>query len=130
MQITRAQRSAVAERITQLERSFYGRGPSNVKVSVSQDVPVSLVVLSIDSLTAADSVLSARGHREAVIRHHEALHDVTRADFINAVEDVVGSQVHAYLAQVHPDTGHAVRVFIFADSGDSRELDSLDDRDD
>ncbi|WP_165777539.1 Na-translocating system protein MpsC family protein [Amycolatopsis antarctica] len=125
MQITRAQRNAVADRIIQLERSFYGRGPSSVKVSVSQDEPVSLVVLSIDSLTAADSVLSDRGYREAVLRHHEALHEATRADFIGAVEDVVEARVHAYLAQVHPTTGHAVRVFIFADLGDSLELDNL-----
>lgn len=123
VEINRSQRTAVAERITQLERSFYGRGPSNVKVSVSQDDPVSLVVLSIDSLTAADSVLGERGYREAVVRHHEALHEATRADFIGAVEDVVGTPVHAYLAQVHPMTGHAVRVFIFADLGDTVELD-------
>lgn len=122
MEITRSQRTAVAERITQLERAFYGRGPSNVKVSVSQDEPVSLVVLSIDSLTAADSVLSERGYQEAVMRHHEALHEATRADFVGAVEDVVSKRVHAYLAQVHPLTGHAVRVFIFADEGDSVEL--------
>lgn len=125
MQITRAQRNAVAERVTQLERQFYGRGPSNVKVSVSQEEPVSLVVLSIDSLTAADSVLSERGYREAVIRHHEALHEVTRVDFIDAVEEIIDAHVHAYLAQVHPTTGHAVRVFILADLGDSLERDSL-----
>lgn len=123
MEITRAQRTAVAERVTQLERAFYGRGPSNVKVSVSQDDPVSLVVLSIDSLTTGDSVLGERGYREAVVRHHEALHEATRADFIGAVEDVVGARVHAYLAQVHPMTGHAVRVFILAELGDSAELD-------
>jgi uncharacterized protein YbcI len=122
VQITRVQRNAVAERITQLERSFYGRGPSNVKVSVSQEEPVSLVVLSIDSLTAADIVLGERGYREAVLRHHEALHEATRADFISAVEEIVDARVHAYLAQVHPETGHAVRVFIFADLGDSVEL--------
>lgn len=123
MQITRSQRTAVAERVTQLERSFYGRGPSNVKVSVSQEDPISLVVLSIDSLTAADSVLSDRGYREAVLRHHEALHEATRAEFVGAVEEVVEARVHAYLAQVHPTTGHAVRVFIFGDSGESMELD-------
>lgn len=122
MEITRSQRSAVAERITRLERAFYGRGPSNVKVSVSQEDPVSLVVLSIDSLTVGDSVLRERGYREAVLRHHEALHEATRADFIGAVEEVVDARVHAYLAQVHPDTGHAVRVFIFAERGESVEL--------
>ena len=86
----KAQRNAVAEKITSLERTFYGRGPRNVQVSVSDDDPVSLVVLSIDSLTVADAVLGERGHREAVIRHHEALHEATRADFLDAVEGIVG----------------------------------------
>nr|CTQ89699.1 hypothetical protein [Kibdelosporangium sp. MJ126-NF4] len=117
MRITRAQRAAVAEKITSLERSFYGRGPRNVKVSVSDDDPISLVVLSIDSLTVADAVLSERGHKDAVIRHHEALHEATKAEFRQAIEEIVGSPVSAYLAQVHPDTGHAVRVFVFSDLG-------------
>ncbi|MFC0431758.1 DUF2294 domain-containing protein [Kutzneria buriramensis] len=118
MRITRAQRNAVAEKVTSLERSFYGRGPRNVKVSVSDDDPISLVVLSIDSLTVADAVLNERGHQEAVLRHHEALHEATRQDFLVAIEEIVGSPVSAYLAQVHPTTGYAVRVFVFSDLGD------------
>ncbi|CAM3487322.1 DUF2294 domain-containing protein [Kibdelosporangium persicum] len=124
MRITRAQRNAVAEKITSLERSFYGRGPRNVKVSVSDDDPISLVVLSVDSLTVADSVLSARGHKEDVIRHHEALHEATKADFLEAIEEIVGSPVSAYLAQVHPSTGYAVRVFVFSDLGDFDDPDT------
>lgn len=115
MRITKAQRNAVAERVTSLERAFYGRGPRNVQVSVSDDDPVSLVVLSIDSLTVADAVLNERGQRDAVLRHHEALHAATRADFLEAIESIVGRSVSAYLAQVHPDTGHAIRVFVFSD---------------
>lgn len=118
VRITRAQRNAVAEKITSLERSFYGRGPRNVKVSVSDDDPISLVVLSVDSLTVADAVLSERGHKQAVIRHHEALHEATKAEFLEAIEEIVGSPVSAYLAQVHPNTGYAVRVFVFSDLGD------------
>lgn len=114
MRITKAQRNAVAEKITSLERSFYGRGPRNVQVSVSDDEPVSLIVLSIDTLTVADAVLGERGHREAVIKHHEALHEATRQDFLEAVESIVGRTVSAYLAQVHPTTGSAVRVFVFS----------------
>jgi uncharacterized protein YbcI len=118
VRITRAQRNAVAEKVTSLERSFYGRGPRNVKVSVSDDDPISLVVLSIDSLTVADAVLNERGHQEAVLRHHQALHEATRQDFLDAIEEIVGSPASAYLAQVHPTTGHAVRVFVFSDLGD------------
>jgi uncharacterized protein YbcI len=118
VRITRAQRNSVAEKVTSLERSFYGRGPRNVKVSVSDDDPISLVVLSIDSLTVADAVLHERGHSDAVLRHHEALHEATRQDFLDAIEEIVGSPVSAYLAQVHPTTGYAVRVFVFSDLGD------------
>jgi uncharacterized protein YbcI len=118
VRITRAQRNAVAEKVTSLERSFYGRGPRNVKVSVSDEDPVSLIVLSIDSLTVADAVLSERGHQGAVIRHHEALHEATKQDFLDAIEEIVGSPVSAYLTQVHPTTGYAVRVFVFSDLGD------------
>lgn len=114
MRITKAQRNAVAEKITSLERTFYGRGPRNVQVSVSDDEPVSLVVLSIDTLTVADSVLGERGYRDAVIKHHEALNEATRQDFLDAVESIVGETVTAYLAQVHPSTGSAVRVFVFS----------------
>ncbi len=114
MRITKAQRNAVAEKITSLERAFYGRGPRNVQVSVSDDEPVSLVVLSIDTLTVADAVLGDRGYQDAVIRHHEALHEATRQDFLEAVEKIVGETVTAYLAQVHPTTGYAVRVFVFS----------------
>jgi uncharacterized protein YbcI len=114
MRITKAQRNAVAEKVTSLERAFYGRGPRNVQVSVSDDEPVSLVVLSIDTLTVADAVLGERGYRDAVIKHHEALHDATRQDFLEAVESIVGETVTAYLAQVIPATGYAVRVFVFS----------------
>ncbi|MET0237843.1 MAG: Na-translocating system protein MpsC family protein [Kibdelosporangium sp.] len=126
MRITRAQRNAVAEKITSLERAFYGRGPRNVKVSVSDDDPISLVVLSVDSLTVADAVLSERGHKQAVIRHHEALHEATKAEFLEAIEQIVGSPVSAYLAQVHPNTGYAVRVFVFSDLGDFDQPDPED----
>jgi uncharacterized protein YbcI len=118
VRITKAQRNAVAEKVTSLERSFYGRGPRNVKVSVSDDDPISLVVLSIDSLTVADVVLNERGYSDAVLRHHEALYEATKQEFLDAIEEIIGSPVSTYLAQVHPTTGYAVRVFVFSDLGD------------
>lgn len=114
MRITKAQRNAVAEKITSLERTFYGRGPRSVQVSVSDDDPISLIVLSIDTLTVADAILGERGYLDAVVSHHQALQEATKNDFLEAVESIVGSPVSAYLAQVHPTTGSAVRVFVFS----------------
>ena len=119
--ISREQRAAIGEVIVRLERQFYGRGPSSVRVSVTEDSPVSIVALSIDSLTAADRTLNERGGQDAVRRHVEELNAVTREDFVRAIEDIVGQPVTAYLAQIHPLTGYGIRVFLF-DEGDQTEI--------
>ena len=61
--MSREQRAAIGEAIVRLERQFYGRGPSSVRVSVTEETPVSIVALSVDSLTAADRTLNDRGRR-------------------------------------------------------------------
>lgn len=115
MNITKEQRAAVGEAVMKLERDFYGRGPSSIRVSVSDSAPEVITVLSVDSLTAADRTLVERGSVEAVSAHHRAVHEATGADFCSAVEDTVGQRPDAYLAQVDPATGYAVRIFVFTD---------------
>jgi uncharacterized protein YbcI len=119
--VSREQRAAIGEAIVRLERQFYGRGPSSVRVSVTEETPVSIVALSVDSLTAADRTLNDRGARDAVRRHHEALNTATREDFVRVIEDIVHEPVTAYLAQIHPLTGYGIRVFLF-DEGDVTEI--------
>jgi len=96
--VSREQRAAIGEAIVRLERQFYGRGPSSVRVSVTEETPVSIVALSVDSLTAADRTLSE-------------------------LVDIVQEPVTAYLAQIHALTGYGIRVFLF-DEGDQTEIES------
>jgi uncharacterized protein YbcI len=123
LRISREQRAAIGEAVVRLERQFYGRGPSSVRVSVTEETPVSIVALSIDSLNAADRTLNERGRQDAVLRHVESLNAATREDFVRAIEEIVGHAVTAYLAQIHPLTGYGVRVFLF-DEGDQTEIDA------
>ena len=116
MEVSRDQRAALGEAVMKLERDFYGRGPSLVRVSVSDSDPYVITVLSVDSLTAADRTLTERDSTVAVLSHHQALHAVTAEDFCEQVETITGSYPNAYLAQVDPKTGFAVRVFVFSDS--------------
>jgi uncharacterized protein YbcI len=119
--VSREQRAAIGEAVVRLERQFYGRGPSSVRVSVAEESPVSIVALSVDSLTAADRTLNERGGEDAVRRHVEALNAATREDFVRAIEEIVGQPVTAYLAQIHPLTGYGIRVFLF-DEGEQTEI--------
>jgi len=121
LRISREQRAAIGEAVVRLERQFYGRGPSSVRVSVTEETPVSIVALSIDSLTVADRALNERGRQDAVLRHVESLNAATREDFVRAIEEIVGQPVTAYLAQIHPLTGYGIRVFLF-DEGDQTEI--------
>jgi uncharacterized protein YbcI len=113
MHITKEQRSAIGEAVMRLERDFYGRGPSSIRVSISDSAPEVITVLSVDSLTAADRTLLDRGSEDAIRAHHRAVHEATEDDFRAAVQKVVGVAPDAYLAQVDPATGFAVRIFVF-----------------
>lgn len=112
MAIGKDQRAAIGEAVTRLERDFYGRGPSSVRVAVSEGSPLVITVLSLDTLTAADRTLVDRQSVGAVIAHHDALHEATREDFCAEIDAIVGEVPHAYLAQVDPHSGYALRVFV------------------
>ncbi len=120
--VSREQRAAIGEAVVRLERQFYGRGPSSVRVSVTEESPVSIVALSVDSLTAADRTLNERGRRGrgASPRGGRSTWR-TREDFVRAIEEIVGQPVTAYLAQIHPLTGYGIRVFLF-DEGEQTEI--------
>jgi uncharacterized protein YbcI len=113
--IDRERRAAIGEAVTRLERDFYGRGPSSVRVTASEGSPAIITVLSLDTLTTSDRTLLDRGVVSAVTAHHEALHEATSDDFRSEVADIVGRSPTAYFAQVDPRTGYAVRVFVFDD---------------
>ena len=115
MEVTRDQRAALGEAVMKLERDFYGRGPSSVRVSVSDSAPFVITVLSVDSLTAADRTLTERDHVAAVVSHHQAIHNATAEDFVAQFEGILGWRPDAYLAQVDPKNGYAVRVFVRTD---------------
>lgn len=115
MEISREQRAGVAEMVMQLEREFYGRGPTSVRVSVSNGEPEVITVLSLDTLTTMDRTLVEKNMIKQVVAHHQAVHEATASEFCDEMEGIVGRRPSAYLAQVDPDTGYAVRVFVFAD---------------
>jgi uncharacterized protein YbcI len=114
MEITKEQRAGVAEMVMQLEREFYGRGPTSVRVSVSNGDPEVITVLSIDTLTTMDRTLVGNDMISQVVAHHQAVHRATAEEFCNEIEDILGIRPSSYLAQVDPNTGYAVRVFVFA----------------
>ncbi|QBI18312.1 DUF2294 family protein [Egibacter rhizosphaerae] len=113
MAISKDQRAAIGEAVTRLERDFYGRGPSSVRVSTSEGDPEIVTVLSLDTLTVADRTLVDRGEMSSVLAHHDALHLATKDDFCSEVAAIVGDEPDAYFARVDPLTGYAARVFVF-----------------
>lgn len=113
MEISKEQRAGIGEAVVRLEREFYGRGPRSVRVSVSDAEPDTVTVLSIDSLTAMDRTLSERNMQAAIVLHHQAIHEATAGDFLAEIEAILGRRPSSYLSQVDPDSGYAVRVFIF-----------------
>ncbi|MGH9068724.1 MAG: Na-translocating system protein MpsC family protein [Acidimicrobiales bacterium] len=115
MQVSKERRAAIGDAVMRLERELYGRGPSLIRVSVSDSQPDVITVLSVDTLTSADRTLVQQGMVASVVSHHQAIHQATARYFCEEIETLVGRGPVSYMAQVDPGTGYAVRVFVFED---------------
>jgi uncharacterized protein YbcI len=102
-------RSAIATAIVRLHAENYGRGPTRARAHLHEDYV--LVVLE-DVLTTAERTLVAAGHSAQVEAARDALNEILRPQFVEAVESVTGRRVRAFFCQTHFDPEAAVELFL------------------
>jgi uncharacterized protein YbcI len=108
----RRQSAAIARAITAIHREQYGRGPGRCRTTLDWG---HVCVLLEDIYTAAERTLIDAGREDVVRESRRAFHDAMRSRFVEAVEQVTGRSVAAFLSQVHGDL--AVEVFVLAPDG-------------
>jgi uncharacterized protein YbcI len=104
---------AVSRALVGLLRTRTGRGPTKVKTALSTDL--ALVTLE-DFLTRAEQRLISEGRRALASQFRTALLEGMRADAVEAVEQITGRQVAAYLTAHQQDPDLAVIAFHLAPS--------------
>ncbi len=103
--------AAISDAMAQLLREHTGRGPTNTKTMIDENLVVSVLH---DTLTASERTLVAGGKADLVLsvrREHQRL---MQTALVAAIEGLTGRHVSAFLNDSHVDPDVAVEVFVLA----------------
>lgn len=107
--------AAISNMVVHLLNQYTGRGPTKARTHIHDDI---VTVILRDTLTKAEQVLVANGHRELVLSTRKTFQDTMASELIAAVEAILGRDVLAFLSTNHIDPDIAVETFILAPAPD------------
>jgi uncharacterized protein YbcI len=99
----------VTNAIVQLHSSHYGKGPTQSKSYLLDDV---LICVMGDVFTTVERTLIGAGEPTKVRETRLAFQDAMRDRFIEAIEQIVGRRVLGFTSQVLVDQDTAIDVFV------------------
>ena len=104
-----AMRSDISRAIVRIHAEHYGKGATQAKTYVWDDVVVTVLrdVLTVAERTLVDADRAATV-REVRATFRSSLEDTFRA----AIERLTGRRVHSFMSQVDPANGLGVEVFL------------------
>jgi uncharacterized protein YbcI len=101
--------SAISNAIRQLVADYTGRGPTQARTSIRENL---VVVLLEDTLTKGERRLVIKGRDHRVIDYRREFQDAMREDAIASVEQLTGRRVTAFMSANHIDPDLAAEVFV------------------
>jgi len=104
-----AMRSAISQAIVRIHAEHYGKGATQAKTYVWDNLVVTLLC---DVLTVAERTLVDVDRSDTVRELRSAFQFGLERTFRAAVEGVTGRRVHSFMSQVDPVNGLAVEVFV------------------
>lgn len=106
----------ISNRVVQVMSSYTGRGPTQARASIDDDL-VSVVLR--DTLSKGERSLVADGRSDLVLSMRKAYQDTMRTELIEAIEQITGRTVVAFLSDNHIDPDVAIESFVLEPAGDS-----------
>lgn len=103
------QSTSVGNAITRLHRDHYGRGATTTRTVMQRNY---IAVFLHDIYTPVERTLIDAGNAEQVKTTRQAFQMAMRETFTEAVEEITGRNVVAFMSQVHFDPDMAVEVFV------------------
>ena len=104
-----AMRSAVSQAIVQLHAEHYGKGATQAKTYLWENLVVTVLR---DVLTTSERTLVRAEHAETVRDVRNVFQTTMEPHFRAAVERITGRRVISFMSQVDPDNGVGVEVFV------------------
>jgi uncharacterized protein YbcI len=113
--------------LVRLLARYVGRGPTKARTTLSQNL---VVVTFGDTMTRAEHNLVAAGEAEAVAAMRRVFQATMREEAVRVVEEIVGREVIAYLADIDTSANIGLVAFVLAprsgadaDGSDGRAVD-------
>jgi uncharacterized protein YbcI len=100
---------AIANAITRLHRSHYGRGAASARTIMGRD---HVVVFLEDIYTTVERTMIETGHLETVRQTRHTFQQIMRKSFSDEVERILGRRVVAFMSEVHEDPPLAAEIFV------------------
>jgi uncharacterized protein YbcI len=102
-------RAAIATGLVKLHSRYYGKGPTQARTYMWDDVVVAVLR---GGFTTVEETLIREGEEETVHRMRRSFQKSMAPEFRSVVEEATGRKVEAYMSQIHATQGIAVEVFV------------------
>jgi uncharacterized protein YbcI len=99
----------ISTSLVQLHRRFYGKGPTEAKTKLLDNMVVCTLV---GGFTTVERTLIEAEDRESVYLMRRGFQSVMEEEFKRVVEEASGRKVIAYMSAVHLDPELAVELFV------------------
>jgi uncharacterized protein YbcI len=101
--------AAISTRIVALLREHYGRGPMKAKTYALDDIIV--VVMRGSGFTPLEQTIMNSGEPDRVVAMREDFQRVMQASYKEAIAELTGRQVVAFLSQAHVEPDITIEIF-------------------
>ncbi len=101
----------VSNRMVQLHKEFYGKGPTKARTYLQDDL---LVVLMRGGFTKVEETLRLAGRGADVIEQRTAFQEVMHQRYAAMVEEVMGRKVIGFMSGSQQDPDMLAEVFVLA----------------
>ena len=107
--IPRESLAGVANEIVRLKAQYYGKGPTEAKAFMNDEV---LVVVLKGDLTTVEKTLLQAGDAALVRQVRLRFQEVMEANFVDAVQRLTGQNVSSYMSQIVFNPDYCFEFFV------------------
>ena len=101
----------ISNATVRLLSEYTGRGPTRARTHINGDL---VTVLLRDTLTKGEQSLRQSGKDKVVLATRKAYQETMAPDLIQAIEQITGRNVEAFLSDNHLEPDIAIEVFVLA----------------
>jgi uncharacterized protein YbcI len=101
--------SAISNRMVQLHKRYYGKGPTKARSYVMGDL---VVCLMRGGFTTAEETLIDNGRAGLVHEQRGEFQAALKDEFVSAIEEITGRRVAAFMSNTHEDPPLIVETFV------------------